>query len=62
MIRIADAASYEMGFGMVRSDQQPPVLSSELFEHTGLDRDEFGKWAKEIADDIAYTFEVLGKV
>ena len=62
VIRIADAASYEMGFDMLRTDQQPPVLYPSLFEKTGLDQAEFNKWTKEMKDDIAYTFEVMGKV
>ena len=61
VIRIADAASYEMGYDMLRSDGKPPTLEPELFNKTGLDIDEFEKWTKEIKDDIAYTIDVLGK-
>ena len=61
VIRIADAASYEMGYDMLRSDGKPPNLEPELFNKTGLDIDEFAKWTKEMKDDIAYTIDVLGK-
>ena len=62
VIRIADAASYELGFGMLRSDQHAPVFDPSLFDETGITKEEFDQWSKEIKDDIAYTFEVMGKV
>jgi len=62
VIRIANAASYELGFGMQRSDHSPPVFDPAFFDKTGLGKEEFDKWTKEIKDDIAYTFEVMGKV
>ncbi|MBT4498312.1 MAG: hypothetical protein HOC74_11345, partial [Gemmatimonadetes bacterium] len=62
VIRIANAASYELGFGMQRSDLSPPVFDPAFFDKTGLGKEEFDKWTKEIKDDIAYTFEVMGKV
>ena len=61
VIRIADAASYEMGYDMLRSDGKPPTLEPELFEETGLEKSEFDKWTKETKDDISYTIDVLGK-
>ena len=61
VIRIADAASYEMGYDMLRSDGKPPILEPELFNKTGLEISEFARWTKEIKDDIAYTIDVLGK-
>lgn len=62
VIRIADAASYALGYGMLRSDGRPPKLREEYFEKTGLTLKEFEKWTPEIRDDIAYTFEALGGV
>ncbi|MFT5089581.1 MAG: putative nucleotidyltransferase with HDIG domain [Candidatus Latescibacterota bacterium] len=62
VIRIADAASYALGYGMLRSDGRPPKLREEYFEKTGLTKKEFEKWTPEIRDDIAYTFEALGGV
>ena len=60
VIRIADAASYAMGYGMLRSDGSPPEIDPELFEKTGITKEDFDKWAPEIRDDIAFTFEALG--
>ncbi len=62
VIRIADAASYALGYGMLRSDGRPPKIHEEYFEKTGLTKKEFDKWTPEIRDDIAYTFEALGGV
>ena len=62
VIRIADAASYEMGFGMKRSDHELPDLDPSLFAKTGLTKEDFEEWTKEIKDDIVYTFDVMGKV
>ncbi len=62
VIRIADASSYALGYGMLRSDGRPPKLREEYFEKTGLTLKEFEKWMPEIRDDIAYTFEALGGV
>ena len=59
-IRIADAASYAMVYGMLRSDGSPPEIDPELFEKTGITKEDFDKWAPEIRDDIAFTFEALG--
>lgn len=60
VIRIANIASYQMGFGMVQSEQR--VLDPALFAETGLTLEEFADWTRELKDDILYTFEVLGKV
>lgn len=62
VIRIADAAAYEFGFGMSRQDMGAPVLLPEYFETTGITMVEFRGWARELKDDILYTFQVLGKV
>ena len=53
-------ASYAMGYGMLRSDGSPPEIDPELFEKTGITKEDFDKWAPEIRDDIAFTFEALG--
>ena len=62
VIRIADAVSYEMGYDMMRADGTPPPVDPELFQKTGIAKQDFDKWTKEIKDDIAYTLEVLGGV
>ena len=59
-IRIADAASYELGYGMFRSDMQIPEIDDTWFEDTGLNREEFDKWSTELKDDIVYTLSVMG--
>ncbi|MEW6755274.1 MAG: HDOD domain-containing protein [Candidatus Latescibacterota bacterium] len=61
VIRIADAASYEMDFGMAAYGQQPPVLDPALFAHTGVNPEEFAGWTREVKNDILYTFESLGR-
>lgn len=60
VIRIADAASYEMGYGMFRSDMQMPEIDNTWFKDTGLNREEFDKWSTELKDDIVYTLSVMG--
>ncbi len=60
VIRIADAASYELGYGMVRSDGKAPPLHDDYFEKTGIDRSEFDKWCPEMRNDISYTLETMG--
>ncbi|MFA6110164.1 MAG: HDOD domain-containing protein [Candidatus Latescibacterota bacterium] len=62
VIRIADAAAYEFGFGMSRQDMGAPLLLPEYFETTGITLGDFRGWTRELKDDILYTFEVLGKV
>ena len=62
VIRIADAASYELGYDMIRADGPPPAVDPELFNKTGISIEDFEKWKKDIKDDIAYTLEVLGGV
>ncbi len=60
VIRIADAASYELGYGMVRSDGKAPELHNDYFEKTGIDRREFDKWCPDMRNDISYTLETMG--
>ncbi len=57
VIRIADAASYQLGYGMVRSDGKPPTLEDAYFETTGITPTDFEKWKPEIRNDIAYMLE-----
>ena len=60
VIRIADAASYEMGYGMFRSDMQIPEIDDSWFKEMGLNRAEFDKWTPELKEDIVYTLSVMG--
>lgn len=57
VIRIADAASYQLGYGMIRSDGKPPEIQDAYFETTGITRSEFEKWIPDIHNDIAYMLE-----
>jgi len=57
IIRVADATSYQLGYGMIRSDGKPPEMQDTYFEGTGITRSEFEKWVPEIHNDIAYMLE-----
>ena len=52
----AEDASY----GMLRSDGAPPEVDEALFRKNGISKEDLDKWAPEIRDGIAVTFETLG--